>query len=405
MKATRLIRIATQSITKNKMRTLLTMLGIIIGVGAVIVMVSIGQGAKAQIQERIDNLGTNLVVITQGANRSGGVSQGAGTSNRLTLADYEALKRESLSFTGVSPMIVAFAQVVGGSGNWRTGVQGVSTDYLTIRDWPVVDGRPFDESDVRGMRKVAVIGQTVADNLFEGTDPVGQQLRLRDVPFEIIGVLAKKGQTAEGRDQDDVILAPYTTVQTRLSGHQFIPQILGATANKGDIAAAMEEARGILRETHKLAPYEDDDFTIRNQTELAEAAQGTTEVMTILLAAIASVSLLVGGIGIMNIMLVSVTERTREIGIRMAVGARGGDVLTQFLVEAVVMSVVGGLIGVGAGFGGALLVHHITGWGTAIAPQMVALAIGFSGAVGIFFGFYPARKAAALDPIEALRYE
>jgi putative ABC transport system permease protein len=405
MRATRLIRIATQSITKNKMRTLLTMLGIIIGVGAVIVMVSIGQGAKAQIQERIDNLGTNLVVITQGANRSGGVSQGAGTSNRLTLADYEALKRESLSFTGVSPMIVAFAQVVGGSGNWRTGVQGVSTDYLAIRDWPVVDGRPFDESDVRGMRKVAVIGQTVADNLFEGTDPVGQQLRLRDVPFEIIGVLAKKGQTAEGRDQDDVILAPYTTVQTRLSGHQFIPQILGATANKGDIAAAMEEARGILRETHKLAPYEDDDFTIRNQTELAEAAQGTTEVMTILLAAIASVSLLVGGIGIMNIMLVSVTERTREIGIRMAVGARGGDVLTQFLVEAVVMSVVGGLIGVGAGFGGALLVHHITGWGTAIAPQMVALAIGFSGAVGIFFGFYPARKAAALDPIEALRYE
>jgi putative ABC transport system permease protein len=405
MKATRLVRIATQSITKNKMRTLLTMLGIIIGVGAVIVMVSIGQGAKAQIQEQIDNLGTNLVVITQGASRAGGVSQGAGTSNRLTLTDYEALKRESLTFTGVSPMIVAFAHVVGGSGNWRTGVQGVSTDYLTIRDWPVVDGRPFDESDVRGMRKVAIIGQTVVDNLFEGTDPVGQQLRLRDVPFEIIGVLAKKGQTAEGRDQDDVILAPYTTVQTRLSGHQFIPQILGATANKGDITAAMDEARGILRETHKLAPYEDDDFTIRNQTELAEAAQGTTEVMTVLLAAIASVSLLVGGIGIMNIMLVSVTERTREIGIRMAVGARGGDVLTQFLVEAVVMSVVGGLMGVGAGFGGALLVHHITGWGTAIAPQMVALAIGFSGAVGIFFGFYPARKAAALDPIEALRYE
>ncbi len=405
MKATRLIRIATQSITKNKMRTLLTMLGIIIGVGAVIVMVSIGQGAKAQIQARIDNLGSNLIVITQGANRSGGVSQGAGTSARLTVADYEALKRESQLLTGVSPVIVAPTQVVGGSGNWRTAVDGVSTDYLTIRDWAVASGRAFDDTDLRSMRKVAVIGKTIADNLFEGQDPVGQEVRLRDVPFEIIGVLAPKGQTAEGRDQDDVILAPYTTVLTRLSGHQFIPQILGATASKGDIPAAQEEVRGILRETHKLASYEDDDFTVRNQSELAEAAQGTTEVMTILLAAIAGVSLLVGGIGIMNIMLVSVTERTREIGIRMAIGARGSDVMTQFLVEAIVMSVVGGLIGVGAGVGGALIVHKITGWGTAIVPEMVALAIGFSAAVGIFFGYYPARKAAALDPIEALRYE
>ena len=405
MKATRLIRIATQSIAKNTMRTLLTMLGIIIGVGAVIVMVAIGQGAKAQIQARIDNLGTNLVVITQGASRSGGVSQGAGTSNRLTLTDYDALKREGTLFTGVSPVIVAPTQVVGGTGNWRTAIDGVSTDYLAIRDWTVASGRSFDETDLRSMRKVAVIGKTIADNLFAGQDPVGQQIRLRDVPFEIIGVLAPKGQTAEGRDQDDVILAPYATVQTRLSGRQFIPQILGATAGKGDIAAAQEEARGILRESHRLASYEDDDFTVRNQTELAEAAQGTTEVMTILLAAIAGVSLLVGGIGIMNIMLVSVTERTREIGIRMAVGARGADVLTQFLVEAIVMSVVGGLIGVGVGFGGALVVHQITGWGTAIVPQMVALAIGFSAAVGIFFGYYPARKAAALDPIEALRYE
>ena len=405
MNGTRLVKIATQSIIKNKMRTLLTMLGIIIGVGAVIVMVAIGQGAKAQIQARIDNLGTNLVVITQGASQAGGVSQGAGTSNRLTLADFDALKRESTIFTGVSPVIVAPTQVVGGVGNWRTSVNGVSLDYPTIRAWPVASGRYFDDTDVRAMRKVAVIGKTIADNLFAGQDAVGQQIRLRDVPFDIIGVLTPKGQTAEGRDQDDVILSPYTTVQTRLSGRQFITQILGATASKGDIPAAEQEARGILRESHKLASYEADDFTVRDQTELAQAAQGTTQVMTILLAAIASVSLLVGGIGIMNIMLVSVTERTREIGIRMAVGARGSDVLTQFLVEAIVMSVVGGVIGVGVGFAGSLIVQRVTGWGTAIAPQMVLLAIGFSAAVGIFFGFYPARKAAALDPIEALRYE
>jgi putative ABC transport system permease protein len=405
MKASRLIKIATRSITKNKMRTLLTMLGIIIGVAAVIVMVAIGQGAKTQIQQRIDNLGTNMIVVTQGASRAGGVSQGAGTSNRLTVTDADALKREGTLLTGVSPVIMAPTQVVGGVTNWRTAVYGVSVDYAVIRDWSVTTGRMFDEADTRSMRKVAVLGKTVADNLFPDQDPVGQQIRLRDVPFEIIGVMAPKGQTAEGRDQDDVILSPYTTVQTRLAGRQFIPQILGSTASKADIAAAEQEARGILRETHKLADYEDDDFTVRDQTDLAQAAQGTTEVMTLLLAAIASISLLVGGIGIMNIMLVSVTERTREIGIRMAVGARGSDVLAQFLVEAVVMSVIGGLIGLGVGFGGAAIVQQVTGWGTAISPAMVGIAIGFSATVGIFFGFYPARKASALDPIEALRYE
>ena len=405
MKPTRLIKIATRSIAKNKMRTLLTMLGIIIGVGAVIVMVAIGQGAKTQIQQRIDNLGTNMIVVTQGASRVGGANQGAGTSNRLTITDADALKREGTLLTLVSPVIVAPTQVIGGVTNWRSAVYGVSVDYAVIRDWGVSSGRMFDDADVRSMRKVAVIGKTVADNLFPDQDPVGQQVRLRDVPFEIIGVLTAKGQTAEGRDQDDVILSPYTTVQTRLSGRQFIAQILGSTASKADIAGAEQEARQILRETHKLADYEDDDFTVRNQTDLAQAAQSTTEVMTVLLAAIASISLLVGGIGIMNIMLVSVTERTREIGIRMAVGARSSDVLAQFLVEAIVMSVIGGILGLAAGFAGAQIVQHITGWGTAISPPMVGLAIGFSAAVGIFFGFYPARKAAALDPIEALRYE
>ncbi len=405
MKATRLIDIATRSILKNKMRTLLTMLGIIIGVGAVIVMVAVGQGAKTQIQQRIENLGTNMIVITQGASQSGGVSQGAGTSNRLSLDDADALKRESVLLAASSPVVIAPTQVVGGGTNWRTMVDGVSTDYFIIRDWQAQSGRLFDDSEVRAVRKVVVIGQTVAKNLFPNQDPVGQQILIRNVPVEIVGVLSEKGQTAEGNDQDDVILAPYTTVQTRLSRHTFIPQILASTPSKADIPAAEDEIRGILRETHKLAEYEPDDFTVRNQTDLAQAAQGTTEVMSLLLAAIASISLLVGGIGIMNIMLVSVTERTREIGIRLAIGARGADVMRQFLVESVVMSVFGGIIGIGVGFGGAAVLEHFTGWGTTIAPAMVGIAIGFSAAVGIFFGFYPARKAALLDPIQALRYE
>jgi putative ABC transport system permease protein len=406
MKATRLVDIATKSILKNKMRTLLTMLGIIIGVGAVIVMVAVGQGAKSEIQRRIDNLGTNMIVVTQAATRQGGVSQGAGSAGRLTVDDYLALKREGLLLAQVSPVVVAPSQIIGGNTNWRSLVDGVSLDYQTIRDWTVASGRYFDQNDLQTRRKVAVIGKTVADNLFPGQDPVGAQIRIRNEPFQIIGVLAPKGQTAEGTDQDDVVLAPYTTVQTRLTGgFTFLPQILASTASKQDLPAAQEEIRQILRGSHKLPSYADDDFTIRNQTDLAEAAQGTTDVMTLLLAAIASISLLVGGIGIMNIMLVSVTERTREIGIRMAIGARGGDVLTQFLVESIVMSLIGGAIGVGIGFGGAAILSRATGWQTAIAPQMVVVALGFSVAVGIFFGFYPARKAAALDPIQALRYE
>jgi len=406
MKATRLVDIATKSILKNKMRTLLTMLGIIIGVGAVIVMVAVGQGAKSEIQRRIDNLGTNMIVITQSANRQGGVSMGAGTSGRLTLDDYTALQREGLLLSHVSPVLVAPSQVIGGSNNWRTLTDGVSLDYQSIRDWTVASGRFFDQADLQSNRKVCVIGKTVADNLFPGQDPVGAQIRIRNEPFQVIGVLAPKGQTAEGTDQDDIIVAPYTTVHTRLTGGwQFLPQILASTATKEDLPAAEKEIAQILRGSHKLPTYADDDFTVRNQDDLAEAAQGTTNVMTMLLAAIASISLLVGGIGIMNIMLVSVTERTREIGIRMAIGARGGDVLTQFLVEAVVMSLIGGLIGVGIGFAGASILSKATGWQTAIAPQMVFVALGFSAAVGIFFGFYPARKAAALDPIQALRYE
>ncbi|HET7632533.1 MAG TPA: ABC transporter permease [Gemmatimonadaceae bacterium] len=405
MKASRLIEIAGKSILKNKMRTLLTMLGIIIGVGAVIVMVAVGQGAKSEIQRQINSLGTNMLVITPGAFRQGGVSQGAGTSNRLTIEDYEALKQQGLLLQHVSPVVSSFAHIVGGAGNWRTGIQGVSADFADIRAWRVTSGRFFDITDVRSSARVVVLGKTVADNLWPNQDPVGQEVRIGRVPVKVIGVLAAKGQSASGSDQDDVILAPYTTVRARLSRRNYIGQILASTATKEQIPSAEREIAQILRGSHKLTAYDPDDFEVRNQTDLAQAASGTADVMTLLLAAIASISLLVGGIGIMNIMLVSVTERTREIGIRMAIGARGGDVLTQFLVEAIVMSIIGGALGVGLGYVGSSIIEHTMGWHTAIAPAMVALAIGFSAAVGIFFGYYPARKAAALDPIQALRYE
>jgi len=405
MKSTRLLKVAGKSILKNKMRTLLTMLGIIIGVAAVIVMVAIGQGAQSQIEEQIQNLGTNMIVITAGSSSSGGVSRGSGSYNRLTVKDAELIAQESVLLSGVSPVVTTFTQAVGGQGNWRTLINGVGTDYEYIRALTLKSGSFFDFTDVRQMKKVAVLGATVADNLFPEQDPVGQKIRLRNVPFTIIGVLNPKGQTATGNDQDDQILAPYTTVQTRLRGRSFISQILVNTSNPNDIVAAEEEISVLMRESHGLAQWEDDDFTVRNQTELAEAAQGTTEVMTFLLAAIASISLLVGGIGIMNIMLVSVTERTREIGIRMAIGARGADVLTQFLIESIVMSVFGGALGVLVGFAGSKILANVMGWGTEVSPEIVAVAIAFSAAVGIFFGFYPARKAAALNPIDALRYE
>jgi len=405
MKASRLVKVAIQSIIKNSLRTLLTMLGVVIGVGSVTIMVAIGQGAQAQIREKVDSLGTNMIVITPGSSDQGGVNQGAASYNRLTTNDADALQSESFLLSAVSPVIMAPTQAVGGSGNWRTVVQGVDADYQLIRDWQVTNGAFFEAADVRSKRKVAVLGATVADELFFDSDPVGQRIQLRNVPFEIIGVLAEKGQTADGSDQDDVVLAPYTTVQTRLAGRSFIAQIIASTSTPEDISMAQEEITQIMRETHDLADWEEDDFTVRNQTDLADTAQSTTKVMTVLLAAIAGISLLVGGIGIMNIMLVSVTERTREIGLRLAVGARGSDVLTQFMIEAIVLSVLGGLIGVIGGITGSLMVARITGWGIAISPQAIALALTFSAAVGVFFGFYPARRAASLHPIEALRFE
>jgi putative ABC transport system permease protein len=404
MKTKALLSMATGSILKNKMRTMLTMLGIVIGVGAVIVMVAVGNGAQKQIEAQIKNLGTNLIVVTPGSTAAGGASQGAQTFNRLTVADADKIRSDATMLSAVSPVIVTRTQIITGKGNWRTEIDGVSTDYLTIRDWGVTSGDLFTDDDLRTKRKVAVLGATIVKNLFPDSDPVGSQIQLGHVPFTVVGVLAAKGQTSSGVDQDDIVLVPYTTAQDRLSGFTFLGQILASASSPKDMTAAQEEIRGIMRDSHGLGGSPD-DFTVRDQTAIAQAATSTTSVMTGLLAAIASISLVVGGIGIMNIMLVSVTERTREIGIRMAVGARGSDVLTQFLVESVVMSLLGGVVGLAIGFGGAAVLGHVMGWTTATPLIAVFVAVGFSAAVGVFFGYYPARKAAALDPIQALRYE
>jgi putative ABC transport system permease protein len=404
MKKAILVKVAAQSILRNKLRTCLTMLGIVIGVAAVIVMVAVGYGAQTSIQNQINSLGTNMIMVMPGASMQGGVNRGAGTFNRLTMADEEKIERENTLLSAVSPVVNTYAQIIAPAGNWRSSIEGVDVSYQVIRDLHFDSGTWFTEADARAMRKVAVIGATVAKNLFPDDDAVGQQVQIRNVPFTIIGVLASKGQNLLS-DMDDIVLMPYTTAQVRLRGRSFLGQIVASTSSPQDIPAAQDEIRGIMRESHRLAELDEDDFSIGNQNELANAASSTTRVMTLLLAAIASISLLVGGIGIMNIMLVSVTERTREIGIRMAIGARGSDVLTQFLIESVVISVLGGVIGIGIGLLGAMLVSTFTGFSAVTPLPAILIAVGFSAAIGIFFGFYPARQAAALNPIQALRYE
>ena len=405
MKPAVLLKLAGRSIGRNTMRTALTTLGILIGVASVTVMVAVGQGAQQQVHEQIGSLGSNLIVVVPGNFTQGGVSQGAGTFSRLTLEDVEAIDRNGTLLAAVSPVIMTRTQVIGPAGNWRTSVQGVDADYEQIRAWAVTDGAFFTAEDVFARRKVALLGKTVADALFPGESAVGRRIQVRDTLLDVMGVLAPKGQMSSGQDQDDVVLLPYTTAQARLSGQARIPQILVSAASTADLPAAQEEVKAALRDAHGLAQGDEDDFTVRDQTQIAEAAAGATRIMTMLLAAIASISLLVGGIGVMNIMLVSVTERTREIGIRMAIGARGSDVMVQFLVESVVLSLLGGLAGAAAGIGGAALLAHVTGWTVSVPPSTIALALGFSGAIGVFFGFQPARKAAALNPIQALRYE
>jgi putative ABC transport system permease protein len=405
MKIKNIFRSALKSIMKSRMRSLLTALGIIIGVAAVVVMVAIGQGAQVQVEQQINSLGSNLIVIFPGSSNFGGVRGGAGTINRFTLDDVDRIQKDATLIKAVTPIVRTGGQIIGGTGNWGSSIYGVSPDYLEIRDWPLSEGEFFTQRDVISRAKVCVVGQTIVKNLFPNEDPIGQMIRIKNVPFKIIGVLSAKGQSAMGTDSDDIILGPSTTVLDRLAGGRYINFIQASAISLQQIDAAQKELDAIMREAHHIQPGEDDDFTIRNQADITQAATQTSKVLTILLASVAGVSLIVGGIGIMNIMLVSVTERTREIGIRLSIGARANDILYQFLTESVVLSLTGGLIGILLSFIIQFILNNYTSQYAVIEPQIIFISVAFAGAVGIFFGFYPARKAALLNPIDALRYE
>ena len=402
-----IIRVAFRALVRNKMRAALTMLGIIIGVSAVIAMVSIGQGASASVQAQIDSIGTNLLFVSAGAQNVGGVRSGTGDTgtNTLTVEDLDAIKREVPSVSMVTPSVNTRAQLIAGNMNWNTSLQGVSEQYPDIRKWAIQSGSFFTDADVRTAARVIVIGQTLADTLYAGSDPVGQTIRVSNLPFRVVGVMAAKGQDPQGRDQDDIAFAPYTTVQKKVLGRDRVQIAYVSAISQDATYTAQSQITDLLRQRHKLTASEPDDFTVRNMTDIAEAANETSRTMTILLACIAGVSLLVGGIGIMNIMLVSVTERTREIGIRMAIGARSSAVRSQFLIESIVLSLTGGTVGILLGIGLSLAIPAMLGWPTLVSMMAIVGSVIFSAAVGIFFGYYPARKAAALDPIEALRYE
>ena len=397
--------IALRALRRNLMRSGLTMLGIIIGVAAVIAMVAIGTGAKEQVASSIAQIGQNTVLVMSGAGSRGGVRGGWGSSPTLTRQDYEAIRKEIPGVIRATPDVRKVAQVMAGNQNVNTTINGAGEDYVEIRAWDFVEGGNFTASDVRAATKVAILGQTVATNLFGDASPVGQIVRIQNAPYTVVGLLKPKGMNMMGMDQDDLVLVPWSSAMVRLTGTDSFRAITVQVESAEQVAVVMEELAALLRQRHRIRDGAEDDFHVRSQQEIMEMATSTTKTMTILLGAIAGVSLLVGGIGIMNIMLVSVTERTREIGVRMAVGARGSDILLQFLVEAVVLSVGGGLIGIGLGIGIAKLVSAKVGWNTLVSPESVALAFVFSAVIGIFFGFYPARKAAGLDPIEALRYE
>jgi putative ABC transport system permease protein len=399
-------RIAVRALKRNTLRTLLTMLGIIIGVGAVIAAISITNGAKSQVEAQIATLGQNVILVLSGNVTRGGFSMGYGSAGTLTIEDYEAIRRDVPGVNGATPEVRAFGQVAAGNQNINSQVYGVGEDYFDIRSWPVVSGDPFTEQDIRAANKVVLLGQTAARTLFGEVDPVGQVVRIRNAPFTVVGVLGPKGMSMSGStDQDDLLLVPYTSAMKRLSGAMSFRSISVQAASADLMPAVQQDIIELMRQRHRIGPGRDDDFIVRTQTEITEAMTSTSRIMTWLLGVIASVSLVVGGIGIMNIMLVSVTERTREIGVRMAVGARGKDILLQFLIEAVTLSIVGGALGILVGVASSQLLTAQMGWVTVVSPESTLMAFGFSAAIGIFFGFYPARKAAHLDPIDALRYE
>ena len=402
------IKIAARALRVNLMRSFLTMLGIMIGIGAVIVMVAVGSGATRQIADQISTMGANLLIILPGSTTSGGVHGGMGSQPTLTFDDVKAIRTECPSVLRVAPEQRGAAQLVAGNMNWSTELTGTTPDFLLIRDWKIASGREMTEADVETAQKVCLLGATVAENLFGDEDPVGKQVRIKGVPFQVIGLLEAKGRSAQGTDQDDKVFLPLTTAQRKIIGNAF-PGTVGPTlvqaVSEARLSQAEEEVKALLDQRHRMSATKERDYTVRNLSEILAVSQQSATTMSLLLGAVASISLVVGGIGIMNIMLVSVTERTREIGIRMAIGAKQRDILLQFLAEAVLLTMLGGLIGISLGVAGAYGISALFGWPTLISGRAVALAVAFSSAIGIFFGYYPARKAAGLNPIDALRYE
>ncbi len=408
MKLLNLLRIAWRALARNKLRAFLTMLGIIIGVGSVITMVAIGEGSKASIRSQLSGMGSNMITIRPSSNQTvgGGARLGASGLQTLRVEDVKAIQAQGHFITGVSPAVTTSGQAINGALNWPTSMQGVSPEYLDIREWKLKSGVVFTDDDVKTAAKVCLLGQTVVDNIFaSGEDPVGKVIRFSKIPFKVIGVLTAKGENTFGQDQDDIILAPYTTVQKRILAITFVQTIYASAIDEKSSDTATTEISNILRKDHKIKPGEDDDFSVRTQAELISTISSTSQLLTVLLAAIAGISLVVGGIGIMNIMYVSVTERTKEIGLRMAVGARGTDILLQFLVEAILISLTGGIIGVVLGITSSSLVSYFLSWPTLVSESSIVLSFMVCGVTGVFFGYYPARNASRLDPIEALRYE
>lgn len=399
------VKIALRALGRNKMRSVLAMLGVVIGVGAVIAMVAVGQGASKAVQAQIASMGSNVLMVHSGSSFHGGVRGGAGTATTLTEEDAKAIEKELSAVDLVAPTLRTATQIVSSNQNWSTMIIGTAPSYQYVRAWPTESGNFFKQSDQDGASKVVLLGKTVSDNLFGSQDPVGQTVRIKNIPFRVVGVLSAKGQSAQGQDQDDIVITPLSTMQKRILGITNIGAIFVSARSPEDTFVAQQQITALLRQRHHIQPGQDDDFAIRNFTDVAAAADATAKILTILLASIASVSLVVGGIGIMNIMLVSVTERTREIGIRMAEGARERDILIQFLAESAVISILGGLIGILLGAAISYLISSLAEWPTLISKGSIVLAFFFSGSVGLFFGFYPAFRASRMDPAEALRYE